>query len=160
MNRAGHTVVPATIPRGTVLYHGTPKENASVPNVPEWLAFDVEHSYIFCRRFCHVASFVTTRELKLLYFDGTSATKAPGNLSSMETQDLLAWGKLMPEREFDEFERIEALCEWANQFGIDGFIRMEFDLFVLLSFLSFYPALLMHEILAKSCIATSLTALN
>jgi hypothetical protein len=99
-----------------------------IPPKSDWLAFDPEHSYIFCNTKCRLLTFATTRELKLLYFDGLSAAKAGQNITSMETQDLLAWGELRPDMEGNEFVRIAALCAWGRQYGLDGFVRMEFDL--------------------------------
>jgi hypothetical protein len=125
----GHSIVPATIPTGTVLYHGMPEENyTGIPTKPDWLAFDPEHSYLFCNTKCRLLTFATTRELKLLYFDGASASKSRQNITSLETQDLIAWGELRPDMERQEWARIAALCEWGQQYGLDGFVRMEFDL--------------------------------
>jgi hypothetical protein len=63
--RNGHTIVKGTIPPGTVLcanfrhlfislshsegfrYHGRGDKN--IPLEPEWLAFNVEHSYVLCQ---------------------------------------------------------------------------------------------------------------
>jgi len=63
--RNGHTIVKGTIPPGTVLcakfrhlffslcysegcrYHGRADKN--IPLEPEWLAFNVEHSYVLCQ---------------------------------------------------------------------------------------------------------------
>ena len=129
----GHTLVPATIPRGTLLYHGTYK--ADIPTVPEWLAMDPEHSYQFCGQIifppappesamtndnCWHLTMVTTRPLNLLYFDGSSAAKMEGPLDS---QDLLAWGEIRPDKILEERERLDRLCEWANRYELDGFVR-------------------------------------
>lgn len=126
----GHNIVPGTIPKGTLLYHGTGSNEP--PPGPEWVATDPEHSYFFCRdrkmRFqqeCWQLTLATTRPLKIVYFDGSSAAKMP--YGSMDTQDLLAWGKpgsgggVMA----DEMQRIQDLCDWGNSFGVllDGFVR-------------------------------------
>jgi len=47
----------------------------------------------------------------------------------MDSQDIVAWGKLQPDKYISERERIKALCDWGKPFGLDGFIRMEFDLY-------------------------------
>jgi hypothetical protein len=122
----GHSVVPAAVPPGTTLYHG--RGNSSIPTQPEWLAFDPEHSYIFCGGECHLQTFVTTRELKLAYFDGNSAA----NLDSgtYDTMDLLLWGKLRPDMVWREWDRAKEACEWGSKWGFDGFVRMEMDLYV------------------------------
>ncbi|KAK4450257.1 hypothetical protein QBC34DRAFT_493943 [Podospora aff. communis PSN243] len=41
----GMSIIPATIPRGTILYHGARSNNT--PTAPEWLAFDREHAESF-----------------------------------------------------------------------------------------------------------------
>jgi hypothetical protein len=67
----GHSIVPATIPTATILYHG--RSDNRVPDVPEWFAFDFEHSYLLGIRSYYVISVQTKQALRLLYFDGTSA---------------------------------------------------------------------------------------
>jgi hypothetical protein len=47
---------------------------------------------------------------------------------SMDTQDIVSWGKIKPEWFFHEFERIKDICNWGKDLGIDGFVRMEMDL--------------------------------
>ncbi|KAF8151003.1 hypothetical protein B0H34DRAFT_730875 [Crassisporium funariophilum] len=127
--RNGHTIVPGTIPPGTLLYHGTTKKE--IPQIAEWTATDPEHSYIFCRNLktdegCWHLTLVTTRALKVLYFDGSSAAKMQDG--AMDSQDILAWGRVVPEWTYKERKRIDDLCEWGKQFELDGFVRMEMDL--------------------------------
>jgi hypothetical protein len=43
----GLSAYPATIPKGTLLYHGA-RDN-EVPEVPEWLALEVEHAEMFSK---------------------------------------------------------------------------------------------------------------
>ena len=123
----GHTVVRATVPAGTILYHGRP--TSEYPE-RDWIAFDPEHAAIFA--WGHngtVYTFAATRDLTLLYFDGCSANKVDG---VVDTQDLLFWGKLLHKHRdwWGEMERMKDGCTWAGRHGIDGFIRMEFDLCV------------------------------
>src|SRR5258708_1571309 len=118
--------MPATIPTGTILYHG--RIDNRVPDVPEWFAFDFEHGYLFCVSPCYVISLQAKRDLRLLYLDGSSAAKM--NDGPMDSQDIVAWGKPRPEKFFAELERIDALCEWGKPYGLDGFVRMEFHLCV------------------------------
>ena len=112
------------MPRGTLLYHGTRKKE--IPTVPEWTATDPEHSFLFCSSQnpgeggWHL-TLVTTRQLKVLYFDGSSAAKMLGG--PLDTQDLVAWGEIRPDRVFQERMRIDDLCEWGKVYGIDGFVR-------------------------------------
>ncbi|KAJ3925694.1 MAG: hypothetical protein NXY57DRAFT_20802 [Lentinula lateritia] len=131
--RNGHSVVPGLIPAGTVLYHG--RGDANTPTVPEWLATDPEHSYHFCRgqtadSGCWQLVITVLRPLKVLYFDGSAAAKMRDG--SMDSQDILAYGKVVPEKFFSERERIRNLCEWARNLDIDGFVRMEMDFEIML----------------------------
>ena len=41
----------------------------------------------------------------------------------MDSQDILLWGEVKPEWTHKELERINSLCEWGKQYGIDGFVR-------------------------------------
>ncbi|KAJ8581241.1 hypothetical protein M405DRAFT_633051, partial [Rhizopogon salebrosus TDB-379] len=50
----------------------------------------------------------------------------------MDIQDVTAWGEPQQNRFMDERERIIDLCRWGNEFGIDGFVRMEMDFEVML----------------------------
>ncbi|KAG2140055.1 hypothetical protein DEU56DRAFT_735341 [Suillus clintonianus] len=129
--RNGHNIVPGMMPTGTLLYHGTYYD--TIPSGPEWTATDPEHSIIFAGgngSGWHL-TLAATRPLKVLYFDGSSAAKVPEG--TMDMQDIIAWGKVQPERFFDEKQRIKDLCTWGKVFGIDGFIfRMEVDFEVML----------------------------
>jgi len=126
----GHTIVPATIPVGTILYHGTTKNE--VPTTPEWVATDHEHAYLFCQgtesKGCWELTLAVTRPLRVLYFDGSSAAKTVG---TMDAQDIIAFGKAEDAGIFRENKRILALCEWGRKYGLDGFMRMEMDLYVI-----------------------------
>ena len=120
----GHTIVPGTIPIGTLLYHGTNKEE--IPHTPEWTATDPDHSYFFCYATpenpeCWHLTLVATRPLKVLYFDGSSAAKFLGG--SMDSQDILTWGEVKPKWLFEEEKRLGDLCKWGEQYGIDGYVR-------------------------------------
>jgi len=122
--RQGHSILPAIIPTGTILYHG--RRDGRVPDMPDWLAFDFEHAALFCHSPCYVISFQAKRDLRLLYFDGSSAAKMKGG--PMDSQDIVAWGSLQPDKYISERERINALCDWGRPFGLDGFVRMVFHL--------------------------------
>ena len=125
----GHNIVPGRIPKGTLLYHGTSRNE--IPPGPEWVATDPEHSYRFCGVFprllqrpeeCWHLTLAATRPLKVVYFDGSSAAKLP--YGSMDTQDLIAWGKSSTTHPiFNERQRIKNLCKWGENFGVDGFVR-------------------------------------
>ena len=122
----GHSLVPATIPKGTILYHG--RVDPRIPSSPDWLAFDFEHAYLFSLGPDYVISFQVKRDLRLLYFDGSSAAKLKDG--TMDSQDVILWGQPRPDKFFSERERINGLCDWGRQFGLDGFVRMEFHLCV------------------------------
>ncbi|KAJ6620376.1 hypothetical protein B0H10DRAFT_2022650 [Mycena sp. CBHHK59/15] len=127
--RNGHNMVPGTMPVGTLLYHG--RADAALPVGPEWVATDPEHAYAFCGapreagKGCWQLTLAAARPLKVLYFDGSSAANMQDG--TLDMQDLLLWGKVSPERWLDERERIDGLCSWGREFGIDGFVRMEMD---------------------------------
>jgi len=50
----------------------------------------------------------------------------------MDSQDIVAWGSLQPDKFISERERINALCDWGRPFGLDGFVRMEFHFEVMI----------------------------
>ncbi|KIK19114.1 hypothetical protein PISMIDRAFT_13881 [Pisolithus microcarpus 441] len=77
-----------------------------------------EESTFFCmgpaENGCWHLTLVMTRPLKVLYFDGSSAAKLDSG--TMDTQDVLTWGKGLLDKTWMEQERIAALCEWGNQY--------------------------------------------
>jgi hypothetical protein len=123
----GHNIVPGVVPIGTLLYHGTYKNQ--VPEMPDWTATDPEHAYLFCRaegrqnsaNGCWQLTLVATRPLKVLYFDGSSAAKMVGG--PMDSQDLVIWGRVRPEYVWKEREKADNLCKWGKRYGLDGFVR-------------------------------------
>ncbi|KAJ6579209.1 hypothetical protein DFH09DRAFT_1147796 [Mycena vulgaris] len=128
--RNGHNIIPGMVPVDTLIYHG--RANNSVPDIPEWTATDPEHAYPFCGgppentniTGCWQFTFVATRPLKVLYFDGSSAANMPAEgAGTLDAQDLLVWGKVDASRWLDERARINDLCAWGREFGIDGYVR-------------------------------------
>ena len=113
--------MPGTIPEGTLLYHGG--SNNAFPPGPEWVAMDSEHAYSYCggQQECWFLTLVTARPLRIIYFDGSSAGKSPDG--PLDAQDLIIWGASRPEDVYDESRRIRDLCEWVQQFGVDGIVR-------------------------------------
>ncbi|KAF8978801.1 hypothetical protein BDQ17DRAFT_1382522, partial [Cyathus striatus] len=111
-----YTIVPATIPAGTILYHGTYFNG--IPINPEWVATDAEHARFSA---LDVLTLVVKSPLKILYFDGSSAAKLEDG--PMDTQDILLWGKDI---------RICKLCDWGSKYGIHGFMRMEMGFEIML----------------------------
>ena len=63
----------------------------------------------------------TTRPLKLLYLDGMSAAKC--DFGPMDTQDILLLNFTL--NKFADRQRARQLCELAQDWGVEGFIRME-----------------------------------
>ncbi|KAE9403351.1 hypothetical protein BT96DRAFT_1017059 [Gymnopus androsaceus JB14] len=123
--RNGHTIVPGIVRPGTLLYHG--REDSIIP-ATDWVAFDPEISYDFCRVFtlsgggCWHLTFAAARPLRVLYFDGASAAKLGGG--EMDSQDIITWGEIRPDRVLEEGLRIQNLCEWGKPLGLDGFVRI------------------------------------
>lgn len=77
-------------------------------------------------------TYVATEPLKVLYFDGFSASK--GNPGSLDLQKLIAFGiENDPEDNqpyhrpprFEDGRIAEGLCEWGQTHGIQGFVREE-----------------------------------
>jgi hypothetical protein len=83
---------------------------------------------MLCGESCYVISLQAKRDLRLVYFDGLSASKMKDG--PMDSQDIIAWGRLRPDKYYSEWERIEILCEWGRPLGLDGFVRLEFSLCV------------------------------
>ncbi|KAI5919270.1 hypothetical protein F4810DRAFT_687947 [Camillea tinctor] len=70
----------------------------------------------------YLHTYQATRPLKMLYIDGMSAGKT--DMGTLDTQDLL----LVTNRSrpgFGEWDRSKDLCNLAEEWGIDGLIRME-----------------------------------
>ncbi|KAF8309479.1 hypothetical protein DL93DRAFT_1753976 [Clavulina sp. PMI_390] len=113
----GHSMLPAVIPIGTVMYHGRPDQD--VPTAPDWLAFDYEHAYFFAEPpKGYVLTFTTKRALRVIFFDGLSAHHG------RDTQQVFTYGKV-DEEGTAPFDLHEELCEWAKDHNIDGFMRAE-----------------------------------
>lgn len=49
----------------------------------------------------------------------------------MQSQDVILYGEVpIPDRDWEEWQRAKALCDWGGPLGLDGFVRMEFHLCV------------------------------
>ncbi|CAE6525608.1 unnamed protein product [Rhizoctonia solani] len=119
--RNGHTFVPSTVPAGALLYHSRP--SFEPPPSPEFFAFDVDHSYIFCARSpCVMYTYVPKRDLKLGYFDGTSAATLEG---PRDLQDIAFNDHFITKDEYDPWVHGINMCKWAKRVGLDGIVRME-----------------------------------
>ena len=109
-----------------MLYHG--RGDPHIPVTPEWTAVDTELSMRYCGllslddKKCWLLTLVVERPLRVLYFDGYSGLKLPNG--TIDSQDVITWGKVMPEKYLEEPLRIAELCRWGERFGLlDGFVR-------------------------------------
>ena len=98
----------------------------------DWLATDPEYSFTYCRHRCYLYTYVTTRPLRLAYFDGSSASNATA-FGAMDSQEIVLWGNVPPDRTRNDDARILELCKWGEQFKLDGFVRYSFYYFPLLT---------------------------
>ncbi|KAH9917311.1 uncharacterized protein B0H18DRAFT_1034860 [Fomitopsis serialis] len=121
----GHAIIRASIPPGTLLYHG---HHTTEPPTRDWIAFDPEHSHIFTGGLnATLFTYSATREINLLFFDGASGNKFGG---AVDTQDVLFWGEVNydpHDKWFGEMARFHRMCEWGKQYGLDGIVRMQID---------------------------------
>ena len=99
----------------------------------DWLATDPEHSFTFCRQRCHLYTYVTTRPLRLAYFDGSSASNATA-FGAMDSQEIVLLGKVPSDKTRNDDTRILELCRWGEQFNLDGVVRYWFDYLPRLTF--------------------------
>lgn len=89
-------------------------------NQPVWGLGEPEPPEIDIRPgYLHI--YQTNRPLRLLYIDGMSAAKC--DLGTMDTQDILLLNFTL--HKFFDIQRAQQLCKPADQFGVEGFIRME-----------------------------------
>lgn len=118
------------LPVGTYLYHG--RGDSRIPVTPEWTALDFELSSLYCGLFslddkgCWHLTLVAERPLRVLFFDGYSALKFPGG--TVDSQDVVAWNRVIPQDFKNEPQRIADLCRWGENFGIQGFVRYALSL--------------------------------
>lgn len=79
----GHSIVPCEISINTNLYHA--RIDSDLPSSPEWFGFDAAMSYSIAGTLStsHLLTYRTTRNVKCIYFDGTSAAlNGAGNMDS------------------------------------------------------------------------------
>ncbi|KAF7975154.1 hypothetical protein HWV62_10327 [Athelia sp. TMB] len=128
----GHTLVPGTLAAYTPLYHA--RKDTAPPASPEWFAFDAEmsHAIMVLRGGpTFLSTYRTTRESRILYFDGMSAGWA--STGWLDTQEVLLRGadigdgkaKKKEVQWWDDYGRADRLCDWAASRNIDGFVRMD-----------------------------------
>ncbi|MBW0496029.1 hypothetical protein O181_035744 [Austropuccinia psidii MF-1] len=125
----GHSIVPGTIPTGTLLYHACSTDQA--PTGFEWLAFDPEMSYgVVAGRGgpAILFTYLAKRPLRVIYFDGNSGALRPTGW--LDSQYLLFYseiptpeGSSSPEL-MDDYSRAKEMCEQSQQWGFEGVVRM------------------------------------
>ncbi|OSX64753.1 hypothetical protein POSPLADRAFT_1053564 [Postia placenta MAD-698-R-SB12] len=123
----GHTVIPGILEPYTLLYHAR-KDTASPPPSPEWFAFDPEMSYgIMAGRrgqtFLH--TYRNIRPARIVYFDGMSA--ALNQMGWLDSQEILfnnGSDRSDGYPSLNEYDRARKLCAWGQEFGVEGFVRM------------------------------------
>lgn len=149
----GHTVTPCEIPSNTNLYHA--RIDGDLPPSPEWFAFDAEMSYSIAGTTptSHMLTYKTTKTVKCIYFDGSSA--ALNGAGNMDTQMVFIHNNTAnipdeppfgprppagnnrtsgyPNGSFlgAEYDRADALCAYIKQanlggrgWGYEGLVRM------------------------------------
>lgn len=150
LHHNGMSFFLATVPEGIQLYHG----NARSDPIKEigWMAFEPDHAMVFARPsrrsspsrlqdehlqhamapedppaddsgFLH--TFVTAKEMRLVYIDGTSAGKS--RIGTLDSQDRILFNDTLRGGVGMEDQRAKAVCriaqtEWEGR--IDGVIRM------------------------------------
>jgi hypothetical protein len=142
----GMSFFPASVPKGSIFYHGT--------NSPErvtgmnWLAFEIEHAELFTtdqklpgtkhlprqsagmgkmspdpdHKYLHTYRTKKTHD-RLLYIDGMSAAKSA--MGTLDTQDFIIRNTSTDRRPKYDDERARDLCNLTQQWGVEGFVRME-----------------------------------
>ncbi|PCH38451.1 hypothetical protein WOLCODRAFT_136288 [Wolfiporia cocos MD-104 SS10] len=125
----GHTIIPGFLEPFTLLYHARKDANVPPPS-PEWFAFDSEMSYgIMAGRGgnTYLLTYRNIQPARIVYFDGMSA--ALSETGWLDSQEVLIAGKgRMNSSEdypsFNEYRRALSLCKWGEDFGVEGFVRM------------------------------------
>lgn len=145
MDHNGLTVFMASVPRGTLFYHGTNQSEAVTTGI-EYLAFEPELSRLFangCKRpplfsddlpclrkpgYFH--TYRPTRDLSLLYLDGQAAAKTTAG--AMDMQYRLFVGDI--DYKMDESEQTRRICSTFKERGwdLDGILRMEMEFEIIL----------------------------
>ncbi|KAL1714126.1 hypothetical protein EV715DRAFT_210176 [Schizophyllum commune] len=124
----GHSIIPGTLSSYTTLYHA--RKDDLLPNPsPEWLAFDPEMSYaVMASKIpgpTYLRTYRTTRDARVLYFNGMSAAWGPGWL---DTQHAVMAGKGLANATqpawWDDYGRAQGLCGWGAPRGVEGIVRM------------------------------------
>ncbi|KAJ5159515.1 uncharacterized protein N7482_006519 [Penicillium canariense] len=122
----GHSAVPATVAPNTLLYHA--QMTHGEPKNPVFFAFDAEMSLGIYGSTgtptLHVMT--TTKELRVLYLDGHSATLTKTGTLDSQIAILKGHVPAYPSEEliYNDHQRAVELCQLANQLNIDGIVRM------------------------------------
>ncbi|TFY69901.1 hypothetical protein EVJ58_g137 [Rhodofomes roseus] len=125
----GHTIVPGTLEPFTLLYHA--RRDPDIPDAEEWFAFDPEMSYGIMggRGLTFMLTYQTLRPVKVIYFDGMSASLSDSGW--LDSQEVILSGKGKGDNTpmegggvFGEDRRLRGLCKWARKFNVEGIVRM------------------------------------
>ncbi|GAB1197244.1 hypothetical protein APSETT444_006536 [Aspergillus pseudonomiae] len=150
LHHNGMSFFLATVPEGIQLYHGNARSDP-IEKIG-WMAFEPDHAMVFARPsrrpspdilgdrhlqhamaaedtpvddsgFLH--TFLTSKELRLVYIDGTSAGKS--QIGTLDSQDRILFNDTLHGGVRMEDQRAKAICriaqtEWEGR--IDGVIRM------------------------------------
>lgn len=68
LNHNGMAMIPAKVPKGTLLYHGTHSSDVRTTSL-EWLAFEPEHSEVFCTSWHSLHRTQTAKQSKKVVSD-------------------------------------------------------------------------------------------
>ncbi|RYO74359.1 hypothetical protein DL764_010884 [Monosporascus ibericus] len=106
LNHSGMEMVPATVPKGSLFYHGTHRDlTAGPPPGSEWLAIVIEESEGFA------------------FF----SFRWKWDMGILDTQDLVQRSVRSPSGKplWDEYDRAKELCRLVTDWRYDGIVRME-----------------------------------
>ncbi|KAI0513224.1 hypothetical protein F5B22DRAFT_612738 [Xylaria bambusicola] len=130
----GHSIVVGTVPPHTQLFHG--KHGPGLPDKLPFFAFDAEMSLgIFGATASSVIhTLAPTRPLRVIYFDGQSATLT--ETGTLDSQMAILGGEVpsvpVYNHIYDEDQRALDLCALVDDLGIDGVVRMNAGFEILL----------------------------
>ncbi|KAI0977169.1 hypothetical protein F4678DRAFT_4905 [Xylaria arbuscula] len=130
----GHAIVVGTVAPFTQLFHG--RHDSGLPESRQFFAFDAEMSLgIFGGSGSSVLNtFASTRPLRVIYFDGQSATLT--ETGSLDSQMAILGGQVpaIPTYNhiYDEDQRAVDLCALVDEVHLDGVVRMNAGFEILL----------------------------
>ncbi|KAG9314905.1 hypothetical protein JVU11DRAFT_4013 [Chiua virens] len=119
MRNGYRIVVPGTILMGTLLYHGTYRDE--IPPDPDWLSVDPENSYYFCRS--HTVKLKPNQIKK----DEVGILVCSQLFGPLKSYILMA--PVLPSFRSGEIPEevapLQELCKWGRKLGVDGLMEMD-----------------------------------